>query len=163
MTMKRTSALLVATLLLAGCSSLIPKPPEYTGSDSVDAVDGSAFLGSWRMVALNPANDDEVPERDIEYTDDGRFTARIYPTLDMAATMGNDPIEVSGDWRVEGGMLVHDSTELSVAGDDLVSRMMESMMRSRPPIVARADVYEVSGQRIVVVSEDGYANALERL
>lgn len=154
---------IAAAVALGGCASMIPKPPDYTGTDSVEAVSMTDLVGEWRMVALNPIDDEEVPERRIDYAADGSFTAQIQPTAEMAEAMGGEPIVMSGSWRVDGGDLVHDTTELDVAGDDFASRMVRSIMQSRPPITARANVYDLERDRIVIVSEDGYANELQRL
>lgn|GEM_PF-1576213 len=159
----RLAAALAACLALAACSSLIPKPPEYTGADSVDSIPAEAFVGSWKMIALNPVDDGEIPERQLTYAADGSYTGTVVPTADMASVMGSDPILLSGNWRVESGYLVHDNAELELPGDGMVARMAAAMMKSRPPIVARANVYERSAKRIVVVTDEGYANALERL
>jgi len=149
-------------LSLAACSSLIPRPPAYTGADTVDAVPAEAFVGRWRMVALNPVDDGEIPERELTYSADGTFSGMIRPTADMASTMGGEPILMSGTWRVSEGHLVHDTSEVELQGDGLVSRMAATVMRSRPAIAARANVYERAQDRIVIVTDEGYANALER-
>lgn len=155
--------LLCACLSLAACSSLMPGPPAYTGADTVDAVPAQAFVGTWRLVALNPVDDEEIPERTLTYEADGTFSGMIMPTDDMKSMTGEEPIRMSGTWRVEAGELVHDTSELDIPGDDLISRMSAKVMRSRPPVVSRGNVYERSADRIVIVTEDGYANAFERL
>jgi len=162
-TLLRLPLLAVVCLSLTACSSLIPKPPEYTGADSVDAVPAEAFVGRWRMVALNPVDDSEVPERELTYEADGTFTGMIQPTADMIAAMGDEPILLDGTWSVSEGYLVHDTSEVKLPGDGLLSRMTAMMTGSRSLVASRANVYERTRDRIVLVTDEGYANAFERL
>ena len=158
------TAVLLAAALVAGCAALAPpKPPPYTGADTVDEVSSDAFVGDWRMVALNPIEGEEVPERRISYAPDGTFAGEIEPTADMAEVTGPEPIRMSGTWSVADGRLRHDTTEVAMPGDDAVSRLASRTMRGAPTIAAEAEIYEAGAERIVVVSEEGYANAFERL
>lgn len=155
---------LVVVAALGGCTSFAPKPPPpYAGADTIEAVDATAFIGDWRLIALNPREDDEVPERTLTYASDGTFTGEIQPTADMAEMTGGQPMTMSGSWRVDGGALVHATQELKMPGEDLASRLASSFLKNRPSLAARAEVYEISPTRIVIVSDDGYATAFERL
>ena len=157
-------ALALAASLGAGCASFAaPKPPPYTGADTVDEVSGDVFVGDWRLVALNPIEGEEVPGRTIAYADDGTFEARIEPTAEMAEAMGPEPIVSSGTWSVAGGRLLHETTDVRMPGDDLVSRLASRMMRTGPSMASEAEIYEAGPGRIVIVTEEGYANALEPL
>ena len=164
----RSLALCAATAsagaALAGCGSLgPPKPPSWTGADVAGDVPADAFVGSWRMVALNPVDGDPVPGRTVEYAADGTFAAEIEPTAEMAAAIGDEPIRSTGSWRVADGRLVHEDGKVEVSGDDPVSRLMSSLMRRSPAVAASAEIYEAGPDRIVVVTDEGHASAFERL
>ena len=165
----RIPARLAATALLAasvvGCGALAPsKPPPWTGADVVGDVSADAFVGSWRVVALNPPEGDPpLPERTVEYAADGTYAAEVEPTAEMAAAVGDGPIRSSGSWRVSGGRLVNENGEVELSGDDPVSRLMSRMMKAAPAVAASAEIYEVGPERIVVVTDDGHATAFERL
>ena len=154
----------LAALLATGCAALTPpKPPAYTGADTVDAVSPDVFIGDWRMVALNPIEGEEVPERRISYTADGAFVAEIEPTEEMAQMTGPEPIRSRGTWSVTDGRVRHDTTDLEVGGDSALSSFVSRLMREAPGLAAEAEIYEAGPQRVVVVTDDGHANALERL
>ena len=157
-------AVALAVALGAGCAAFVPpKPSPYPGADTVDAVSEDVFLGDWRLVALNPPDGQEVPERTLSYASDGTFTGEIEPTAEMARLTGEEPIRLRGTWRVDAGRLVHATQEVEVPGDGgFVSRMLSDVMNRSDPLAASAEIYETGTNRIVVVTDEGYANALER-
>ena len=154
-------ALALALSGAAGCASSIPPPPvPYAGADAVGAVDGAAFVGDWRLVALNPARGRAVPERTLSYAADGTFTGEIVPTDEMAGLTGDEPIRVRGTWRVDAGRLVHPTQEVEAPGGGFVPQVAAGTADGDGDVAA--EIYEVGADRIVVVGPNGGANALER-
>ncbi len=157
-------ALTVMLAAVAGCAAVPPSgPPPYTGADRVRDVDRDVFVGDWRMVALNPKPGEQVPARTLSYANDGTFVAFIEPTEEMAKSMGPEPLRLRGRWRVERGRLVQRTEEVSVPGADrAVNELLAEMIGQGDPLSASAEVHEAGSRRIVIVSDEGYANALER-
>ena len=164
---RTTAGIALAALLATGCAALAPpKPPAYTGADTVDEVSRDVFVGTWRLTALNPIESDEPPpETTVTYRADGTYSAEIQPTPQMVELMGPEPVRSSGRWSVANGRIRNETTEVEMpGGDDAVSRFVSRMMRDgfEGAMASEAEVYEAGPRRIVVVTEDGYATALER-
>lgn len=163
---RAATATVLAAALAGGCAIIAPpKAPPYAGEDTVGAVSSDVFVGEWRLVALNPIDGQEVPERTLAYAADGTFEGAVFPTSEMADVTGGEPIRMSGTWRIDGGRLVSttDSVEVPTVGDDVASRIVAQAMRRTAPVATGVEVYEAGPRRIVIVTDRGDANALERL
>jgi len=74
--------------------------PEYTGTDSVGAVNSSSLIGTWQVAILNKAPIE--PELNIVMTinEDGSFDATA--KHDFKEPIGKLEYELKGTWSVQG-------------------------------------------------------------
>ncbi len=100
-----TTVLLVSTISLASCASLTPPVrPAYTGADSVSTATQSQLVGVWTVNNLNPNPDSEPQRTTIEYKADGSVLGQVIPEGESAKALGNMSFEMTGNWRLSGGI-----------------------------------------------------------
>ncbi|MFK7857978.1 MAG: hypothetical protein AB8B64_04130 [Granulosicoccus sp.] len=159
--MKRQSltiALLLSTLLLAGCSSLkAPVRPDYAGADSVNTANPAQLVGKWSVSDLNPYPNSEPQTTSIEYREDGTVTGIIIPKGEGMAALGNLEFELTGNWTLENDVVSHQNMKMNSTNDNALGGLVSKIVNSRPAISGQANIYELSDNRIVMVGTDGAA------
>lgn len=146
--------------LLTGCASLTPPSrPAYTGPDNVENAQASQLVGTWSVRDLNPYPDMEPQSTTIQYLADGRVTGLIVPQGKSADALGNMQFQMTAQWSLDGDTVTHENVEVNSIGDNGVGSMIASMMNNstRNSLAGRANIYELSGDRIVMVGSDGAA------
>lgn len=158
-----TIGLLAASLTISSCASLTPPVrPDYTGADSVSSAQPSQLVGSWRVTELNPYPDAEPQDTVIEYRADGTVRGEVTPSGETAALMGDIRFEFLGQWSLDGDTVVHEDVTMNTIGGNGMAAMMAKMINSSENISGSANIYELSGSRIVMVGEDGNATQYVR-
>ena len=169
-TTPRTAGLAAALLALAvasGCATFAPEPerPAYGGTDQVGDVAADSLVGTWRVTALNPFPDQPPQETIIEYRADGSVTGQVDMDERSMAMMGeNARLEITGLWSIEGGVVNHSDMDVEIVDGNALARMAGGIVSgAMGDIASRADVYELTAERIVMVGEDGAAMRYDRM
>jgi len=160
----RVSILSVTLLWLSACATSAPPQPPYEGADSVGLVDGRMLIGTWKSRVLNPPANAPKSESTVQYHADGRVTGFINKNGEMSASMGNMSFEMSGNWRTEGNLVSVNNVTMKSTSNDAASRFIGRLVNfASQGIEGKADVYELSANRMVTVStETGVANEFIR-
>ncbi|MCB1756373.1 MAG: hypothetical protein KDJ38_12675 [Gammaproteobacteria bacterium] len=163
-TMKNGAVLILVVLLLAACASLSPpKRAAYTGQDQVGAVDANMLIGSWNGEILNPIEGEQDTVYKIEYRADGTVTS-YSRTKDSSGVMGPMEFEITGTWKVDGELVTQTAEEIREVSGNKLAAMVASMMGSmKEKMTGTANIYEASADRIVLVADEGQAQALTRI
>ncbi len=155
-----TTVLVATTITLTSCASLTPPVrPAYTGADSVNTATQSQLVGVWTINNLNPYPDSEPQRTTIEYQADGSMLSQVIPEGESAKRLGNMTFEITGNWRLEGDVITHENMEMNVITDDdnKMMNMLGNMFGKKNGLSGQANIYELSADRIVMVSSDGEA------
>ncbi len=158
------TTLIALAVVLTGCATTsAPSVPPYSGTDQITEASSDAFLGEWDLTILNPRKGQETNPTTVTYNANGLFTGLISPTGQSASILGNDKLGMTGSWSVAGGLLRHESVEVSSSGDNAVASFMASLMNNvSQDIGGTANIYELSNSHIVLVGEDGVATRYDR-
>lgn len=151
--------LVACSVLITSCASLTPPVrPDYTGSDSVESADPAQFVGKWVVTSLNPYPNEEPQNTVIEYLADGTVVGFIEPKGEGADVLGNMKFQMSGNWQVNGDLISHSNIEMSSTADSQMGALISKIVNnSSKGIAGKANVYELSANRIVMVGTDGAA------
>jgi hypothetical protein len=160
---KNAVVLLVLSLLISACSSMMSKPTReaYAGPDNITTVEKAMLVGLWNGRSLNPI-EGESAQFTVNYLANGQ----VVTLLDNAAqssALGNMKFEVSGTWQVQGEQLVQQAGSVrEVSGSKMGGLMAGLMNGMKKEMSGTANVYEATEQRVVLVSDDGQALELTR-
>lgn len=164
--MKLITAVVACAAVLSGCISTPPRPV-YEGADTVGAIDKSALIGKWEVRQLNPVPGTDYPKIVSVYSEDGTVATTMIPTGEMAEAMGSTTYESNGNWGTEGDFLMHSEMKMKTtdnSGSNQFSALLDKVINNRmKDIEAQANVYEVTANRIVLVSPDGIAQEYIRI
>ena len=151
-------------IALSACAAPRDAPvPTFTGQDSVTTVNNSAFIGSWDMTILNPRATQEISMNTVTYSEDGQFTSILIPPEDSASPFGSTPLNLSGDWSIAEGVLVHSNVQASSDTEDAYALELVELLNNSPrELGGSANVYEVSASHFVLVGDDGIATRYDR-
>jgi hypothetical protein len=163
----KTQALIPIILSLAltasGCASLAPpERPIYQGADNINSAKTSQLVGVWSVTDLNPYPDTAPQATTIEYRADGSIGGLIEmnkENLDGMEHFGDMQFEVQGQWVLEADTVTHQNVKMNSPTEGTMSAMIASIINQQNGISGQANIYELSADRIVMVSEDG--NAME--
>ncbi len=153
--------LFVFSLATSCATTTAPERPAYSGADTVGALSGDDFVGTWRYSILNPSVEEERNvSATYSFNADGSFTAKTEVTSDLPMRM-----ESIGTWTVDGEMFVISVDDIKeTSGNELAAlalRFTKGLMAKQSGAM---NPYSVSANQIVMVSpEHGSALQLDRL
>lgn len=153
-------SLLFVSLWLAGCSAIkAPARPDYTGIDSVNTATTTQLVGLWRVTNLNPYPGNESQTTTIEYRKDGTVKGLLTLQDDGTDALGQMEFELTGNWMLERDIVSHENITMRSTIDNPMADIVSDIINSRPAISSKANIYELSDVRMVMVGTDG--NAME--
>lgn len=159
--MKTFFSLIIAAALMFGCAtSGSSKRPAYTGTDSVSTIDPDMLIGIWNTRILNPVKGEESANGAVvEYREDG--TVLVNSEFDSG--MGIMQMEVSGTWSINGEVIEQKATDVREKSGNAMGALVKvfkgTMLKNAN---ATLNVYEATGERLVIVSDSGQAQELTR-
>ena len=158
----RRSALVFGAIALSACTTLMPpERPVYTGADSVAEVDAAMLVGDWILRVLNPVEGSLRGETLVSYKDDGTMVVNTSPIESNAA--GAMAFEVSGVWHVAGDFVVQEPQNLRETTGNPLGRVMTMVAAPlQKSFTGKANIYEATVNRVVLVGELGEAQELIR-
>lgn len=152
------TGLLATALVVSGCASLTPPVrPDYNGADAVSNAEASQLIGIWQVTELNPYPGSDPQDTTIEYKADGTVRGEVIPGGETAAVLGDTRFEFLGTWTLTGDTVTHKDMQMNTTGGNAMASMMSKMINSRQNIAGSANIFELSGNRIVMVGDDGNA------
>ena len=159
----RTCWFLLTVIALSACSfSGPPKREVYTGKDQVGQISKDMIVGNWEVTILNPIEGEQADYKPIaHYSADGTLT--MDAKFDTGG-MGEMALEVSGTWQIEGDKITQvakDVREKSGGSMAMMVKLFKGMMLRNGN--ANLNVYEASASRLLMVSDDGQAQELNRV
>lgn len=151
--------LIGCTAIVTSCASLTPPVrPDYNGRDLVDQASPAQFVGKWAVNDLNPYPDAPPQNTVMEYLADGTVIGLIEPQGDSADALGNMKLKMSANWQIDGDLMSHSNIEISSSSNSQIVSLIGNLVnKSSKGIAGKANIYELSANRIVMVSTDGTA------
>ncbi|MBX2826297.1 MAG: hypothetical protein KTR33_16295 [Gammaproteobacteria bacterium] len=150
---------LFLAVTLASCAGTPPKRTPYSGPDNVGTVTATALVGNWNGRILNPLEGEQVESATYSFNEDGTWVGNAVSSSSGLVV----EMESTGTWAPEGeyySILIED---MKVLSDDpatkLLSRFLTASMKKQS---GRSNPYEVSDNRIVLVSQHEQALELTR-
>jgi len=154
-------ALLAGAVFASGCASLAPpERPAYTGPDNISSAQSEQLVGVWLVTDLNPYPNSEQQSTVIEYRSDGSVSGLMElkgEQYESLAAFGDMQFEMSGQWTLEGDTVTHKDIKMKSTKEGGLSTMMANMVNSQEGISGKANIYELSADRIVMMGSDGAA------
>lgn len=131
--------------------------PEYTGTDSVGAVDPDDLIGTWQVLNLNKAAIEPDLDAVLTFKEDKTFEA--YVIFETEGTGGNLEFDIKGTWSVDDELVsITETSSVETTGNPLTAGLEDDETDSEPDIF---NVYESSPERMVLFQEsDGLTNGL---
>jgi hypothetical protein len=155
-----------ATLVITTACSL-PGPPQrdtYTGQDLVGDVDAEQIIGVWDVSPLNPLEGQAQQHTRIRYKQDGRVIGKLHWPDDDEDSLGEMTFGLKGFWHIDGENIEHTDVHMrEVSGSkhgELISSIINNSQRG---LVNRANVHELTADRMIMVGSDGVAMLYDRL
>jgi len=164
---KFNSTLLI-TLLLAGCAVpelKIPElanvsqelgnmlkageRPEYQGSDSVDTVDPSMLIGTWKVEIINSVALEEDLDMQISFNEDNTISAVI--KADIEEPIGKFAYDMKGTWSADGEYVTITPTSMQETTGNTLAGSGEEFFDEEGDV---SNVYEIGADRIVMFDEN---------
>ena len=134
--------------------------PEYTGTDSVGAVNASNLYGTWRVDTVNKAPAEPNIGAIITLKADGSFDANS--NYDFGSALGKVSYDMVGTWTVEDeffSMTITSATETT--GNELVASVDDGEFEVETDVF---NVYESEADYWVVYDEaTGRADSYTRV
>lgn len=153
-----TSFALASLITVTGCVSITPPSrPEYTGTDNIDQVQASQLIGRWSATELNPLPNTNPQTTFIDYNSDGTVSGIVPSSTDAPASIDNLELRLSGNWALQADVVEHRNIVIHSTDDSELGLLLNQVLQSQASISSRANIYEVSAERIVMVGEDGKA------
>jgi len=151
------------SLQFSACvSTHTPRQTAYEGVDQISDFNGEQIVGLWRVTALNPLANSGSRITLIEYKPDGTVVGNIEPSGE-SAKLGFGKLRLNGEWSVGNGVVVHREVKMTSESDselgELIANIVNSSSRN---LGGKADVFELSANRIVMVGSDGAAMQYDR-
>jgi len=153
----------LAIIFISGCASMSqPKRATYTGADNVGTVTPEMIIGSWNVKSLNPTEGEETTSIKSKYTPDGTVVMNVIPQA-AASPMGTIELEMVGAWSIEGDNILMQLKSMKETSGNKMANMIVGMMGSmKEKMGGKANIYEASADRIVMVADDGSAQEWTR-
>jgi len=157
-------AVSLTILLINGCASMSqPKRTAYTGSDNVGSVTPEMLIGNWNVKLLNPTEGETVTGVKSHYKSDGTVVMNVTPQS-PASPMGTVALEMMGTWSIEGDNVAVQLTSMKeTSGNKMASMIVGMMGNMKEKMGGKANIYEASSNRVVLVSDEGHAQELTRI
>ena len=160
---KKIISLLCVIAFIGGCASSKPsKRPDYTGEDSITAVNPSMILGEWNTRILNPIEGEETASNAIvKYLEDGSVV--VDSEVDTGG-MGVLLMEVSGTWEIKGESIEQVATDVREKSGSALGAVVKLFSgRMLKNANTTLNIFEASADRLVIVSDHGQAQELIRI
>ena len=157
-------ALLLSATTITGCASLSsPNRPAYTGADNITSAQPEQLVGIWRVTRLNPVSGTEPQPTIIEYRGDGTVVGST--TIDGEGFGATGPLEfvLSGQWTLDADVVIHQNITMSSKDDSPIGSIISNTINNQKDISGKANIYELSANRIVMLGSDGDAKEYIRL
>lgn len=148
----------LSIIMLTGCAALAPpERPAYTGTDSVTNAQAEQLVGNWSVTQLNPFPDSPPQNVFIEYFADGNVKGQLTITGEQVQAVGDMEFELTGQWILNGDVVTHQNIQMNSTRTDTLGSIISQMVNSQQGISGRANIYELSKNRIVMLGSDGAA------
>ena len=164
--MNLQGVLTAATLVITTACS-ISGPPQrdtYTGQDLVGDVDAEQIIGVWDVSPLNPLEGQPQQRTRIRYKQNGRVIGKLQWPDDRETSIGDMTFGFNGNWHVDGEYIVHADVRMrEISGSaygDIISSMTNNSQRN---LASRANVHELTADRVIMLGTDGVAMRYERI
>ena len=134
--------------------------PEYTGTDTVSAIDPSSLYGTWRAETLNKAPAEPNIDAVITFRADGTFDANT--KFDFEGALGKVEYDMKGTWVVDNELISITTTSATeTSGNELVASVDDGEFEVETDAF---DVYESTADYWVgYEDESGAATAYTRI
>ncbi len=153
---------LLALALTTGCATMTPPEREpWAGTDDVGMIDESMITGRWALTVLNPLVGQETQTTRLIYSADGTLRGTL-TTRNVGGMVENLSFALAGQWQTDGEWLTHSNVSLA-SRDGSPAGVAMSQMFSRQAAAGKADVFEASANRLLMVGDDGQAIRYDRL
>ena len=156
--------LLISATMISSCASLSsPTRPGYTGADNISSAQPEQLIGIWRVNELNPISGSEPQPTIIEYRDDGTVVGNT--TFDGEEFGASGPLEfiLTGQWTLDADIVIHENIIMSSKDDSPIGSIISNVVNNQKGTSGKANIYELSANRIVMLGSDGDAKEYIRL
>ena len=163
-TITRIFTVSLAIIFISGCATMSqPKRTVYTGADNVGTVTPEMLIGNWNVKLLNPIEGETVSGVKANYGADGTVVMNVTPQS-SASPMGTIALEMVGAWSIEGdNVAVQLKSMKETSGNKMASMIVGMMGNMKEKMGGKANIYEASSDRVVLVSDEGQAQELTRI
>ncbi len=163
-TLSRVFALTLAIIFTSGCASMSqPKRTVYNGPDNIGSATPEMLIGHWSVKLLNPIEGESVADVKANYKSDGTVVMNVLPQQ-AGNPMGTIALEMAGVWSIEGDNVAVQLTSMKeTSGNKMASMIIGMMGNMKEKMGGKANIYEASSNRVVLVSDEGQAQELTRI
>ncbi len=163
-TLSRVFTVSLAIIFISGCASMSqPKRTAYAGTDNVGTATPEMLIGNWSVKLLNPIEGENTLDVKTSYNSDGSVIMTAL-TQQSANPMGTIALELTGAWSIEGdSVAVQLKSMKETSGNKMASMIVGMMGNMKEKMGGKANIYEASADRVVLVSDDGQAQELTRI
>ena len=163
-TLSKIFTVSLAIIFISGCASMSqPKRTAYTGADNVGTATPEMLIGNWNVKLLNSIEGETTSDVKAHYKSDGTVVMNVTPQS-PASPMGTIALEMVGAWSIEGDNVAVQLTSMKeTSGNKMASMIVGMMGNMKEKMGGKANIYEASTNRVVLVSDEGQAQELTRI
>lgn len=149
---------LITLTILTGCvSATSPERPRYTGLDKINNAKRTQLIGEWSATELNPIANTESQTTFVEYRNDGTVSGTVPASKDSPSSLNELELSLSGNWTLEADVVIHRNMMVQSTDDSELGLLLNRAFENQAGMSSRANIYEISDNRIVMVGDDGKA------
>ena len=132
--------------------------PEYTGEDTVGAVDADSLVGTWQVAVVNKAEIEPGIDVVMRLNSDGSFGADA--KYDFGG-LGKYDLDIAGTWVVDDEMVTLITESVEETSGNLPPDSGDDIYDGEPDLF---NIYEVASDSLVMFEEaHGVAYSYTRL
>jgi len=124
--------------------------PEFTGADSVGAVDPGLMVGTWKVEIINSVALEDDLDMQISFNEDKTISAIL--KADLQEPIGKFAYDMKGNWSADGEYVTITPTSMQETTGNTLAGSGEEFFDEEGDV---ANVYEISADHIVMFDEDG--------
>ena len=152
------SVFLLTAITLTSCASLSPPGrPGYAGIDNISSAQPGQLIGTWRVTDLNPIAGTEPNQTIIEYRADGSVIGNLRIDGEEFEAIGPIEFELTGQWTLNADTVIHENITMNSKSESEFGSLISNVINQQKGISGQANIYELSPDRIVMLSSDGAA------